>query len=232
MAHAEHPLIAAHGTDAAADLVRQRLNAEPIIGGGQRRWKWRRWARPLPGTPRNTLIASSKRRCNKWARPWKGMNPAQVDAGLQRQMKAVNRVKKEKRADPFVKILASAPERLQIPAFHQQLFQRSAAAEGVQRLVAARGVRRVIMLRKRGHGSYRHSPLARPASPPVWKALQRSLRRRPGPVALSTNRISARCRSGGHAIPGPDTALPASSLSAAVRATPLRALSPFRQGGA
>jgi len=34
--HAEHPLIAAHGTDAAADLVGERLDTEPIIGSGER----------------------------------------------------------------------------------------------------------------------------------------------------------------------------------------------------
>ena len=35
MAHAEHPLVAAHGADAAADLVGQRLEGEPMIGRGQ-----------------------------------------------------------------------------------------------------------------------------------------------------------------------------------------------------
>ena len=36
MAHAEHPLVAAHGTDAAPHLIGQRLEAEALIDGGQR----------------------------------------------------------------------------------------------------------------------------------------------------------------------------------------------------
>ncbi len=35
MAHAEHPLVAAHRAHAAAHLVGERLEAEPMIGGGQ-----------------------------------------------------------------------------------------------------------------------------------------------------------------------------------------------------
>jgi hypothetical protein len=35
MAHAEHPLIAAHGADATADLVGKRLKSKAMAGGGE-----------------------------------------------------------------------------------------------------------------------------------------------------------------------------------------------------
>jgi hypothetical protein len=36
MADAEHPLVAAHAADAAAHLVRERLEREPVIRCGER----------------------------------------------------------------------------------------------------------------------------------------------------------------------------------------------------
>src|SRR5687768_8170445 len=36
MAGAKHPLIAAHGADAFAHLIGQRLKGEPVVSGGER----------------------------------------------------------------------------------------------------------------------------------------------------------------------------------------------------
>jgi hypothetical protein len=36
MSHAKHPLIAAHRTDAATNLVGERLDSETIVSGSQR----------------------------------------------------------------------------------------------------------------------------------------------------------------------------------------------------
>ena len=81
MAHAEHPLIAAHGTDAAPHLVRQRLNAEPMIGGGQRAGN---------GVARPVLFLAAQKHLDRLLEaPLQQMGvalerdePAQVDPGL------------------------------------------------------------------------------------------------------------------------------------------------------
>ena len=46
VAHAEHPLIPAHGADAAPDLIGERLESEAVIRGGERGAE--RIARALP----------------------------------------------------------------------------------------------------------------------------------------------------------------------------------------
>jgi hypothetical protein len=66
--------------------------------------------------------------------------PAQVDAGLERHMKAMNRIQKKKRSHPFVKIFTAAAEYFQVLRLGQQLVKGSPPAKSVKRLVARGGI--------------------------------------------------------------------------------------------
>ena len=137
MAHAEHPLIAAHRAHAAAHLVGQRLKAEPVIGGGQRAGNGRAGAvgglrrqedfdRFFKPALQQVLVAAER---NQRLR---------ADARLERQVEAVDGVEEKQRAHAFVKIVAGAAEAVQGGAFVLQVRQRGGAAEGVQRAIAER----------------------------------------------------------------------------------------------
>ena len=141
MAHAEHPLIAAHRAHAAADLVRQRLQGQPLIGHGQRAGN--RVGRPIRRLrlekSGDGLFKSALQQLRVAGKRNQGPG---VDIRLQRQMKPVDGIKKQQGANPFVKIFTAMTERLEFGAFDQQLRHRCGAANGVERLVAHRRVRR------------------------------------------------------------------------------------------
>ncbi len=135
MAHAEHPLVAPHGTDAAPHLIGQGLDAEAVIGGGQ----------PAgDGVAGAVLFLTGEKHFDRlFEAPLqqmgvglKGDEPAQIHSRLERQMKTMNGVKKKQGAYPFVKVVTAPAEIFQILALGQQLLQRRAPAKGVERLVA------------------------------------------------------------------------------------------------
>src|SRR5436190_12891006 len=68
--------------------------------------------------------------------------PALVETGNARNIKAMNRVEKEQRPHAFIQVLAAAPKCVQCRAFREQLFQRRAPAHGVERLIPHRRVGR------------------------------------------------------------------------------------------
>jgi len=142
MPHPEHPLIALDHPDAAADLIGERLEAEPLVGRGQgardavgrtlgplhREEVIERLLEPAvqqqvePGTRYQALARPSRRR-----------QPA-------RQVEPVNGIEEEERAHTLVEVVARAPEGIELGTLGQQVGRRRGPAPGVERLVANRRV--------------------------------------------------------------------------------------------
>ena len=120
VADAEHPLVAAHRAHAAPHLVGQGLEAQAVIGLGQRAGD--RLARPL--------------RCLRLQEDVDGLLEAALQqvgvaverdeapalhAGLAGQVEAVDGVEEEQRPHALVEVVAGAAEGVQLGALGQQL---------------------------------------------------------------------------------------------------------------
>ena len=143
MAHAKHPLIAAHRADAAPHLIGERLESEPVIRGGERAAQ--RVARSvgllrggenldrLLETALEQLLVAVKRNL-----------PAGFQLRARGQMEAMNRVEEKERADPLVEILAAAAEGVERVAFREQRLEarrrrRASSSERLRGGVVGRG---------------------------------------------------------------------------------------------
>src|SRR5262245_57381709 len=109
MPHAEHPLVAAHGADAAADLIRECLERKPMICrsecGRERVARPVRFLRGLKKfdrilePPRKQMLVTVERD-----------DAALPESRARRQMETMNRVEEEERTDSLVEVLRCAPE--------------------------------------------------------------------------------------------------------------------------
>ncbi len=94
MAHAEHPLIAAHRSDTSPHLVGQGLKRQPVIGRGQSAGD---------GIAGAFALLHRKEGVNGFLEaplqqvfvPVKGYEPPAIQPGDARDVKSVNRVKEE-----------------------------------------------------------------------------------------------------------------------------------------
>lgn len=139
MAHAEHPLVAAHRTHAAPHLVGQRLKRQLAVPG--RKSAGNRRARPLlalrpeehiqrfPKTPLQQALVTGKRDGRARAR---GEAP--------RNMEAVNRVEKEKGPHAPVQVVARPAKAIERQGLLQQLGERRGAAKRIERTVSNGGI--------------------------------------------------------------------------------------------
>ena len=101
MAGAEHPLIAAHGAHAAAHLSGEGLEAEAVIGGGQRAGDG--GAGAVGGLRREEdLDGFFEAALQQVIVAAKGMRAWRADAGLEGQVEAVDGVEEKQGADAFV----------------------------------------------------------------------------------------------------------------------------------
>jgi len=124
VAHPEHPLVAAHAAHAAADLVGQRLERQPLIGRGQR-----------AGNP----VARALRRLGPEKNVDRFLKPPlqQVFITFERnrrrpraifarseprgEVEAVDRVEKQQRPHPVIEVFALAAEPIERVRFRQQM---------------------------------------------------------------------------------------------------------------
>ena len=120
MPHPEHPLVAAHGPDAAPDLVGQGLERQPVIGGRQRA------GHAVPG-PRSAL--QFQKTLHRLLEPAvqqvlitgeRNESPG-TQTGARRQVKAMDGGEEEQRPDPVVETAGLPAERLQRARLGQQL---------------------------------------------------------------------------------------------------------------
>ena len=139
MAHSEHPLIPAHRSHTAPDLVRQCLERQPMIGRGER-------ARNCVVRP-SGILHLQKNLDRLLEPPLKQMfvpferdQSAQFAAAFVRQVKAMNGIKEEKGADALVEVFAAAAKSVQLGALLHQFLRRKLAAGRIQRLVAKRRI--------------------------------------------------------------------------------------------
>ena len=150
MAHAEHPLVPSHGTDAPSDLAGKSLKRQPMISHRQcardgiaRTVGLLDCQKTIDGffeTPLQQVLVTRKR--DQRSRPsgaiLRGGGPLQKPG---RKVKAVNGIKEEERPDPFVEVFTLPPEGVQSGGFVDQLFERTTRTGGVQRAIAKRGLR-------------------------------------------------------------------------------------------
>ena len=134
MAHAKHPLVAAHGTHAAPHLIRQRLKADALIHGGQRA------GNRVAGTHvflhgQKLVQRLLKPAVQQMFKSFERNHAAGARGQFPRQMKTVNRVKEKQSANAFVKVVAAAAKGIQFGAGRDQLVRRSPRANGVERPV-------------------------------------------------------------------------------------------------
>src|SRR5581483_547419 len=140
MAHAEHPLVAAHRAHTSTHLVRQRLDSQSIIRIGER---------ARNGVVRPFRRLRSEKYLQRLLEPTlqqmrvtpERHQPPLFHARFQRQVKSMNRIKKKQRPYAFVEVFAAVSKSLQFLTLAQQLRQGRAAAERIQRLVARRCAR-------------------------------------------------------------------------------------------
>ncbi len=136
VADAKHPLVAAHRAHAAADLVGQGLEAQAAVGFGEGAGQC--VVERLGQEDVDSLLEAAfeqirvaiKRHQAAGGEPW-----------FQRQVKAIDGIKEEEGAHPFVEVVAGAPEAVEGGALVQQLCQRRGAAKGVQGTIADGRVR-------------------------------------------------------------------------------------------
>ena len=145
--HAEHPLVAAHRANAAADLVGQGLKCQPVIRGGQgARDGVSRPLRLLHGQEaidrffksalQQVFVTAERdeRTCALLGGSGGGLQ-------LGRQVETVDGVKEEQGPDPLVKVFTVPAEGVQPVALLKQYLQRQPATCAFERLVAQRWVR-------------------------------------------------------------------------------------------
>ena len=141
MTDAEHPLVAAHRAHAAAHLVGQGLEAEPMIRFRQR--TGHRLVRALRGLRLQEDIDRLLETALQQIRIAVERNEAPaLHAGLAGQVKAVDVVEEKQRPHTLVQVVAGAAESIQLSAFGQQFGERRGTAERVHRAVAHRRIRR------------------------------------------------------------------------------------------
>ena len=135
VAHAEHPLIAAYGTNAAADLIRQGLKREPVIGRRERRTDAIAGPFALLQTKErvNRLLEAAMQKLLVTLEWDEAVAGGGGGGKLRRQMKPVNRVEKEQRANAFVKIVALPAEGVEFRGGGQEFFGSGFGAKRVQR---------------------------------------------------------------------------------------------------
>ena len=112
MAHAEHPLVAAHRADAAAHLVGQRLEAPAADRPRPARWRWPSLGPVGPLRPRGSDRWLPRSGAAAGARsPSNGIEAAAPGRRRARgQVKAVDGVEEEQRADALVEVVARPAE--------------------------------------------------------------------------------------------------------------------------
>jgi len=158
MAHAEHPLVAAHRTHAPADLVRQRLEPEPVVRRRQRAGDGiARAFRLLHG--QKLVQGLLEAALEQMLVAGEGDERAAAGGGgggrqAFRQMEPVDRVKEEQRAHALVEVFAAPAEVVQPRALVQEVAGGQAGAGGGERLVAPGGVGRGDELDQVGHGHF------------------------------------------------------------------------------
>ena len=139
MTHSEHPLVAADGADAAADLVGQGLEGEAMVGGGEgARDAVAGTVVRLVGeeagdglvepTVEEVLVTSERDEA------------ARVEFGAARQVKPVQGVEEEERPNTFVEIGGVVPEGFEGMALGEQVGEGSLMAEMLEGLVADGGI--------------------------------------------------------------------------------------------
>ena len=141
VADAEHPLVAAHRAHAAPHLVGQRLEAQAMIGLGQRA------GQPLAGSLRRLGLEKDLDRFLEAAQQEQAIalerhQPTPLHRGLLWQMEAMDGVEKERGPHALVQVVAGTAQRIQLDALGQQLGQGGRAAALIERAVAHAGVRR------------------------------------------------------------------------------------------
>ena len=129
--HAEHPLVAAHGAHAAAHLIGEGLEREPVI---------RRRQRAGDGVARAVALLQREEFINRLLEAalqqmlvaLEGNQPAPVQLRDARNVEAVNGVEKEQRAHALVEIAALAPKRIQRRALRKQSVERQFTTHSVE----------------------------------------------------------------------------------------------------
>ena len=155
MAHAEHPLVTAHGTHAAANLIGERLKGNALVNDGKRAGNGiagaggflhlEKMLQCFLEPPLQQVFEAFERNHARRAR-WQ----------FGGQMKPMNGVEKEQGADAFVKIITTAAEGFQFRARGEQLICGQRRANEVQRLIALLRIRRRDDFQKaRRHGLVR-----------------------------------------------------------------------------
>src|SRR4051812_17417711 len=140
MTHAEHPLIAAHGADAAPDLVGESLESEAMVGDGEGAGDG--VAGAFQGLNGEESVDGFFEAALKEV-----LEAFEGDAGTYcvlriacREMKAVEGVEEEEGADAFVEVFAFATEGVERGAFGQQLVGGEIGAGFLEGAVALGGV--------------------------------------------------------------------------------------------
>ena len=135
MPHAEHPLVAPHGTNAAPHLVREGLEGEPIIRRRQRAGN--AVAGALRFLDRKEVVDGLfEPALEQVFVAFERDQPARGGPGLERQMEPMDGAKEKQGADALVEILAAAPEGVQFRAFFEECRERELRADGVEGLIA------------------------------------------------------------------------------------------------
>ncbi len=139
VADAKHPLIAAHGAHAAADLIGERLKSQLVIRRGQRAGD--RIARPL-------RLLHAEKAVNRFLEPalqqmlvaGERDEAFAIQTELRRQVKSVDRIQEEQRPDPFVQAVGLPTKRIERRTLRQKLLERGVAHRDIEGLVADAGV--------------------------------------------------------------------------------------------
>ena len=139
MAEAEHPGVAAGGTDGAADLVGERLKREGVMGGGEGAGE--RLARAMgglgSGEDRNGLFKAALEQVAKSL----VRHAAEArEVGARRQVITVDRGDEKQGANALIEVGFAAAEGVEFGAVGEELRDGAALAPRVDGLVARRGV--------------------------------------------------------------------------------------------
>ncbi len=140
VSHAEHPLVAANGAHAAADLVGKGLERQPVVScrqgagdgivGSGRPHGGQEMLDSFLEPPLEQVLKPMK-----WN--FRGLSiAARRFQQRRRQMKTMDRVKKEQSANAFVEIATLSPERIERRALSQKLGCRQSRAGAFQRAIA------------------------------------------------------------------------------------------------
>ena len=127
----KHPLVAAHTSDAAADLIGEGLEAERAVAGGQRTGDGGAGAMLSFGGEKDLngfLKAAFEQvfKTGKWDERGRGRCRKAWN------MKAMDGVKKEERPDALVEVVAASAEIVEFAAFGKELVECQAPAQGIE----------------------------------------------------------------------------------------------------